>query len=196
MSGAADPIRPAGPTSARQPPLARVWDPVVRLFHWSLVGGFALAWFTPTRSESVHMWAGYAAAGLIGLRLVWGIIGTRHARFADFVKRPAVVLAYLGAILRGTEARYLGHNPAGGAMILALMAAMLGTAYTGWLMYTDTWYGDDRMVAIHSAFAHGLLALVVLHLAGVALASIRHRENLPRAMLTGQKRPAGPGDVD
>jgi cytochrome b len=166
------------------------------VFHWSLVLGFALAWFTPHWSEAVHMWAGYAAAGLIGLRLVWGVIGTRHARFADFVKRPGTVLAYLGAILRGTEARYLGHNPAGGAMILALMAAMLGTAFTGWLMYTDTFYGDDTMVALHSFCAHGLLALVILHLAGVALASVRHRENLPLAMLTGQKRPPALGDID
>ncbi len=196
MSGKVDPIDPPGQAGARHLAMARVWDPVVRLFHWSLVAGFALAWFTPTRSESIHVWAGYAAAGLIGLRLIWGFIGTRHARFASFVKRPATVLAYLRAILRGTEARHLGHNPAGGAMILALMATMLGTAFTGWLMFTDTWYGDDRMVALHSLFAHGVLGLVLLHLAGVGLASLRHHENLPRAMLTGRKRPAGPGDID
>ena len=106
------------------------------------------------------------------------------------------MLTYLAAILRGTEARYLGHNPAGGAMILGLMAAMLATALTGWLMGTDTWYGDDRMVTAHSLCAHGLLALVILHLAGVALASVRHRENLPLAMLTGRKRPADPGDIE
>ena len=188
------------PTGAQHPPMlrvwVRVWDPVVRLFHWSLVASFAVAWFTPTRSEDVHTWAGFAAAGLVSLRLIWGIIGTRHARFTDFVKRPYTVLTYLAAILRGTEPRYLGHNPAGGAMILALLAALLGTACSGWLMSTDTWYGDDRMVAIHSFCAHGMLALVLLHLAGVALASLKHRENLIRAMVTGDKRSPAPGDVD
>ena len=201
MSGKVLPLDPAGPPGARPPPgmrapKLRVWDLGVRAFHWSLVAGFALAWFTPNRSEAVHMWAGYAAGGLIGLRLVWGLIGSRHARFSDFVKRPTTVLAYLNAILRGTEARHIGHNPAGGVMVLALLAGVLGTAFTGWLMYTDTFYGDDGMVALHSLCAHGLLALVVLHLAGVALASFRHRENLPFSMVTGRKRPPGPGDVE
>jgi cytochrome b len=196
MSGKADPVRPAGTTGARQPPMARVWDPLVRLFHWSLVASFVLAWFTPHRSETIHSWAGYAAAGLIGLRLVWGIVGTRHARFSSFVRRPGEILAYLMAIARGTEARHIGHNPAGGAMILALIAGMAGIALTGWLMYTDRFYGDDGMVALHSTFAHALLVLILLHLAGVALASLRHRENLPLAMVTGVKRPPAPGDVD
>lgn len=196
MSGKADPVRPAGPTSARQSPMARVWDPLVRLFHWSLVASFVLAWFTPHRSEAIHAWAGYAAAGLVGLRLVWGVIGTRHARFSDFVRRPSVILAYLRAIARGTEARHIGHNPAGGAMILALIAGMAGTALTGWLMFTDRFYGDDGMVAIHSACAHGLLILILLHLAGVALASLRHHENLPLAMVTGLKRAPDAEDVD
>ena len=184
------------PPGTRATPFTQVWDPAVRLFHWSLVAGFALAWFSPHRSEAVHMWAGYAAAGLIGLRLVWGVVGTRHARFADFVKRPGTTLAYFGAILRGTEARHLGHNPAGGAMILVLLAGVVATAFTGWLMYTDRFYGDDAMVALHSFCAHGLLVLVILHLAGVALASVRHRENLPLAMLTGVKRAPDAGDID
>jgi len=188
---AADPIPGAQPST-----MVRVWDPVVRAFHWSLVAGFAIAWFTANRAEALHVWAGYAAAGLVALRLTWGFVGTRHARFADFARRPATVLAYLRAIMRGREARHIGHNPAGGAMVLALMLAVAATAFTGWLMFTDQFYGDDSIVALHSLAAHAMLGLVILHLAGVALASLRHRENLVRAMLTGCKRAAGADDID
>lgn len=186
----ADPGRVAPPDARGQMVMARVWDPFVRLFHWSLVASFAIAWFSANRVEDLHVWAGYAAAGLIGLRLVWGFVGTRHARFADFVRHPAKVLAYVRDILRGTEARHLGHNPAGGAMVIALMAGVAALGTTGWMMFTDTYYGVDWVAELHGLIADGVLVLVVLHLAGVALASVRHRENLVRAMVTGRKRAA------
>lgn len=182
-----DPLTPA--TDARLPPkMARVWDPVVRLFHWSLVAGFATAWFSANRLENLHIWAGYAAGGLIVLRLVWGLIGSRYARFSSFVRGPGATASYLRAILAGTEARYVGHNPAGGVMVLALMAGVLGLGITGWMQFTDAYYGEDWVTNLHSWIAHGVLVLIVLHLCGVGLASLRHRENLVRAMISGQKR--------
>ena len=168
--------------------LMRVWDPAVRLFHWSLVAGFATAWFSANRAEDLHVWAGYAAGGLILLRLIWGIVGSRYARFTSFVKGPYRTLAYLGAVLKGKEARYIGHNPAGGAMVLALMAGVLALGVTGWMQFTDTWYGEDWVTELHGLIADGMVVLILLHLCGVALASLRHRENLVRAMVTGTKR--------
>lgn len=175
--------------------MARVWDPLVRLFHWSLVTSFAVAWFTPGVSEDIHYIAGYAAGGLIFMRLLWGFLGTPYARFSQFVRSPAVVSSYLMAILRGNEVRYVGHNPVGGAMVLALMAAMAGTVVSGWMMTTDTYFGVDWVESVHSIASHGVLLLVLAHVGGVILASLRHRENLVAAMVSGRKRKARSGDV-
>ena len=173
----------------------RVWDPLVRLFHWSLVLSFAVAWLSANTWEGVHMWAGYAAGGLILLRLAWGFVGTPYARFSQFVRPPWTVLAYLKAVAAGSEARHIGHNPAGGAMVLVLMAAMAATALTGWMMTTDAYFGVEWVQAVHSLVAHGLLLLVAVHVGGVALACLRHRENLVAAMITGRKRKAAAEDV-
>ncbi|MGV8987086.1 MAG: cytochrome b/b6 domain-containing protein [Cypionkella sp.] len=189
----ADLHSPAAP-DARSPKLARVWDPLVRLFHWSLVAGFTLAWFSANRAEGLHIWAGYAASSLILLRLIWGFVGTGYARFTSFVRGPRAVTGYVLAILHGHEARYIGHNPAGGAMVLALMAGVLGLGVTGWMQYTDAYYGVDWVSSLHGLIADGMVALILIHLGGVALASIRHRENLVRAMITGRKR--APQDHD
>src|SRR5262245_33795856 len=104
----------------------RVWDACVRVFHWSLVVAFFTAWWSGDDYELLHLVAGYAAAGLVTLRLAWGVVGTGYARFAQFVRGPGMVLGYLAAITTGREVRYLGHNPAGGAMILALLATLTG----------------------------------------------------------------------
>ena len=106
-----------------------------------------------------------------------------------------MVAAYLKAVAEGSEARFVGHNPAGGAMIVTLLAAMTATAATGWLLTTDWFWGSIAMKRAHSVLAHGLMLLVLAHLAGVALASLRHKENLVRSMVFGDKRAAGPGDV-
>jgi cytochrome b len=172
-----------------------VWDPVVRLFHWSLVSSFALAWLTSHGSDDMHQWAGYAAATLIVIRVLWGFLGTTYARFTHFVRGPAAVMRYLQDILRRREARHIGHNPAGGAMILALMTMMTVTAATGWMMTTDALFGVVWVETTHSLAAHGLLLLAILHVGGVVLASVRHRENLIVAMVRGRKRKAGAGDV-
>ncbi len=173
----------------------RVWDPFVRFFHWCLVLSFAVAWLSANTWEDVHMWAGYAAGALVGLRLAWGFIGTPYARFAHFVRPPGTVLAYLKAVATGSEARHIGHNPAGGAMIVALMLGMGATAFTGYLLTTDAFWGVAWMQHLHNWSAHGLILLVGVHLAGVALASFRHRENLVHAMVVGRKRAAGAEDV-
>jgi len=174
----------------------RVWDPFVRVFHWTLVAVFALCWATPRVSENWHGRLGYLALALVAARVVWGFVGSPYARFVQFVRSPRAVLDYLGEIARGREARHIGHNPAGGAMILALLAGVVAAGVSGALLTTDAFWGSDAAAAVHSLIVHGVLALVALHLVGVALASYRHRENLPRAMLTGVKRAAGPGGVD
>jgi cytochrome b len=173
----------------------RVWDPLVRLFHWSLVLSFAIAWLSAHSWENLHAWAGYAAGGFVVMRVAWGFVGTPYARFSQFVRPPGTVLGYLKAILRGDEPRYLGHNPAGGAMIVALMLAMVSTAFTGWLLTTDAFWGVKWMQHVHNYLAHGLLLLVGFHLAGVVLTSRRHRENLVAAMISGKKRPSEAGDI-
>ena len=182
--------------NARQPlQMTRVWDPLVRVFHWSLVASFAVAWITPRSAENIHHWAGYVAGALVFMRLLWGILGTPYARFSQFVRHPKSVVRYLLAILSGREARYIGHNPVGGMMVLALMSLMTVISFTGWLMTTDVYFGEDWMQNLHSLSAHGLLLLVLVHVGGVLLASVRHRENLVRAMITGRKRNAGTEDI-
>ena len=176
-------------------PTIRVWDPLVRLFHWSLAASFALAWLTAEAWEDLHHWAGYAAAALVGFRLLWGLLGPRYARFSQFIRSPADVARYLAAILRGREPRYLGHNPAGGLMILALLAGMALTAATGWMYTTDMFWGVEWVEEIHEAAATLMLGLVGLHVAGVVVASLRHRENLALSMLTGRKRKPAPADI-
>ena len=154
------------------------------------------AWVSSSIRGEAHQWIGLAAAGLVALRLVYGLIGSRYARFTQFVKGPTKVLAYVGAILRGTEHRYIGHNPAGGAMVLILLLAICATATTGYLMTTDAFYGDEFMQGFHSLCAYGTVGLIVLHIGGVVLASVRHKENLVVAMITGEKRAATNNDVD
>ena len=172
----------------------RVWDPLVRIFHWSLVASFAVAWISADEWDGLHIWAGYAAAGLIAFRLVWGLLGPRYARFGQFLRGPATVAAHLKDLVSGRERRYLGHNPAGGAMILALMLGLAALCLTGWMYTLDMFWGEEWVEEVHEALANLLLLLVVLHLAGVVLAGLKHQENLVRAMITGRKRAPAAGD--
>lgn len=169
-------------------PMVRVWDPFVRLFHWSLVALFAVAFVTGDDITWLHLTAGYMIAALLVARLVWGFVGPRHARFRDFVRPPSQVLAYLRATARSRAARYLGHNPAGGAMVLAMLGLLTGIAITGFMMTTDAFWGAQWVEDLHKALANVMLALIALHVAGVLFASLQHGENLIRAMLTGRKR--------
>lgn len=171
-----------------RPVFVKVWDPYVRVFHWSLVASFAIAWLSAEEWDLVHEYAGYIVAGLIGSRILWGLIGTRHARFSDFTYRPTIVLRYLGDSLKLKAKRYLGHNPAGGAMVIALLLSLFGVSITGILLTTDTFWTAEWVEEIHEASANLALGLVILHIAGVIFSSIEHGENLVRSMITGTKR--------
>lgn len=165
-----------------------IWDWPVRVGHWLLVGAFALAWLT-SESESwrlVHVLAGGTVVGVILFRVLWGIVGSRHARFASFVRGPRAALDYVFGLLRGEQSRYAGHNAAGGWAILALLALGLLTGASGWLVYQDT--GGEWLEEVHEALASGMLAVAALHVAGVIVSSLAHRENLVRAMFTGLKQ--------
>jgi cytochrome b len=170
------------------PATVKVWDPFVRIFHWSLATLFLVAYATGDEIERVHVAAGYAIAGLIAARVVWGFVGPRHARFGSFVRSPRAVLAYLRDIVLLRAPRCIGHNPAGGAMIVALLAALAGTAVTGYMMTTDAYWGSEWVEGAHKVLANLTLGLVVAHVLGVLAASFAHRENLVRSMVTGRKR--------
>lgn len=184
---------PVEPTPAAA---VRVWDPLVRVLHWSTVAGVAVSWITSEVGRGLHEPVGWAVMAFVAVRLVWGLAGPRHARFASFVRGPTAVAAYAGQALRGREARYLGHNPLGGWMIVALLATLCGVGLTGWLMGTDRWWGDEFMEDVHEALAVLLLVLAGLHVAGAIVTGFKHGENLVRAMVTGEKRAAQPGDID
>jgi cytochrome b len=165
-----------------------VWDWPVRLGHWLLSGGFVLAWLTSESEELrlVHALAGGAVVGVVLFRIVWGLVGTRHARFASFVRGPGAALGYLRGLLTGCAPHATGHNPAGGWAIVALLALGLLSGSTGWLTYNEI--GGDVFGELHEGLATAMLVLVLAHLAGVVVGSLAHRENLARAMFTGLKR--------
>ncbi len=173
---------------ATPPASVAVWDPFVRLFHWSLVALFICAFLTGDEIAWLHIRAGYAIAVLVALRILWGFVGSENARFAFFVRPPSEVLSFLHDSARLKARRYLGHNPAGGAMILALLGLLTLVSMTGMLLTTDAFWGSHLMKAAHEAGVYALVGLVLLHLAGVALASVEHGENLVRAMISGRKR--------
>ncbi len=177
-----------------------VWDPFVRVFHWTLVAGFAVAYLTEDDLLSVHVWAGYVVGILVAARVVWGFIGSRHARFSDFIYTPSTAFSYVRELLRFRGTRYLGHSPGGGYMVLLLLIFVSATVVTGLVVYG----GDQQagplagmfteatgkaMEEWHEVIANITLALVLVHISAVVLASFAHRENLVRAMVTGKKRP-------
>lgn len=182
--------------------LIRVWDPLVRLFHWGLVLSFAVAYLVEDDWLPVHIVAGYLILGMLTFRLVWGLVGTRHARFNDFVRGPSTVFAYLKAMFAHQARRHIGHNPAGGAMVIALLLCLLATGLSGMAVYgyqefmgpfagllSELPNSVGRGIeAVHEVLANLTMLLVATHIAGVLLASIQHRENLVHSMITGCKR--------
>ena len=173
---------------ATPPATVKVWDPFVRVFHWSLVSLFVLAYATGDEIQYVHNAAGYAIAALVALRILWGFVGPRHARFRDFVRSPREAIGYARDAMLFRARRYIGHNPAGGLMVIALIVMLTATCATGYLMTTDAYWGSEAMEEVHGALANATVALIVLHVIGVLVASFEHRENLVRAMITGRKR--------
>lgn len=174
--------------------MVKVWDPLVRIGHWTLVIGVAAAWFTHTAGVW-HEWVGYWVLAVVMLRVVWGVIGSRYARFGQFVRSPTHTLAYGKQVLTHSEPRYLGHNPLGGWMIVALIVSILVVCVSGWLYTTDQYWGVKWVEDLHEVSTNVMLTLVALHIAGVIFSSLRHGENLVLAMFGGEKRAPEPGDV-
>jgi cytochrome b len=171
------------------PPVAvKVWDPFVRVFHWSLATLFLAAYATAEDAGQLHIAAGYAIGGLVALRFAWGFVGPCHARFSNFVRSPREILAYLRDVSLRRAPRYLGHNPAGGVMIVALLVMLLGTGFTGYMMTTDAFWGAKWVEEAHETFANLTVGLVVVHVLGVLLSSFLHEENLVKSIVTGRKR--------
>ena len=178
-----------------------VWDPLVRVGHWTLVVLFFTAYLTEDDFLTLHTWAGYGVGGYVVLRLVWGVVGPRPARFSDFACGPRAALRYLGQLASFQAPRHLGHSPAGGFMIVLLLAALAATTVSGMALLAleenagpfAAWFGGvDRggwVEEVHEFLANLTLALVVVHVAGVLVASLVHGENLVRKMITGRKRP-------
>jgi cytochrome b len=180
----------------------KVWDPVVRIFHWTLVISFSIAYITEEDLLVIHTWAGYTVLGLLVIRIIWGFIGTKHARFSDFVFRPTTIIRFLRDTMVFKAKRYLGHNPAGGAMVILLMFSLLFTCFTGLVVYgaeeqagplaslfgsTHSAWGNVAEEA-HEFFANFTLLLVFFHVLGVIAESLIHKENLVSAMITGFKK--------
>ena len=179
----------------------KVWDPVVRIGHWTLVIAFFTAYFTEDDFMTPHVWAGYVVGFVICFRLLWGFVGTPYARFTNFLRPPSETIRYLAGLINHRARRYIGHNPAGGAMILALLIFLAGTVVSGIVLY-----GYDENAGplasfivenpgrahfweeVHEVFANLTLSLVGLHVAGMLLSAYVHRENLVKAMVTGRKR--------
>lgn len=168
-----------------------VWDPLVRAGHWLLVLTVAAAWFTRHGGGIWHEVTGYAALAIVALRLLWGLVGSRHARFDDFLRGPRATWRYTRRMLRRAEPSHVGHNPLGGWMIVALLLTVGLVSLSGWLYTTDRFWGIAWVETLHSRLTDVLLVLVALHVAGVLYASRRHRENLVAAMIHGRKRAGG-----
>jgi cytochrome b len=164
-----------------------VWDAPVRIFHWLMVISFAGAWLTAEsdRWHLVHVTLGFTMAGLLAFRIVWGLVGPRHARFSSFVRGPSAAARYLANALRGRPDHHTGHNPAGAIAIVALLLLAFAVTATGWANYADL--GGRWLGKTHEAIASVMLAVVGIHVAGVLVGSWLHRENLVRAMITGRK---------
>lgn len=165
-----------------------VWDPLVRLFHWTVVAGCVVNSFVFEDGKTVHRYVGYVVAGALAIRILWGFVGTAHARFTDFVPGPARLIAYLRAMLAGREPRHVGHNPAASVMILTLMALLAAVSLTGWMLTLDAYFGEEWLEDLHELIANAILGLAVIHVLAAIYESMRHRENLILAMITGRKR--------
>ncbi|HXV32275.1 MAG TPA: cytochrome b/b6 domain-containing protein [Sinorhizobium sp.] len=166
----------------------QVWDPVVRLFHWGVVLCCALNLFLLPEGKIAHRYVGYAALTLIAVRVVWGFVGTRHARFSDFVRGPAAVARYLRRFFTGRAARHVGHNPAAGWMMVLLMLLLAAVGISGWMTTLDAFWGDEALEEIHELLANSIMILAGVHALAAILESWHFRENLIWSMVTGRKK--------
>jgi len=166
----------------------------VRIVHWVLAASVLLAWLTRHGGGAWHEWIGYASLVAVAVRIAWGWVGSRYARFSQFIRSPAETLRYAGGVLAGSAPRYLGHNPLGGWMIVALLTNTALAGLSGWLYTTNAYWGEQWLEDLHEALSVSLLVLIAMHVAGVVVTSFAHRENLAGAMIHGRKR--APVDED
>lgn len=164
-----------------------VWDVPTRVFHWLLVVSFSGAFLTAEseRYRDIHVLLGYTLLGLIAVRVLWGFVGTRYARFRSFLFKPGEIAAYLRSLFKARPEHYVGHNPAGSVAVFALLGLGIASSLSGVLIYQDV--GGDILEELHDLLSYGMLAVVVVHVAGVLISSVMHRENLVRSMITGFK---------
>lgn len=134
-------------------PTVKVWDPIVRIGHWTLVIAFFTAYFTEDEFMTQHIWAGYVVAGVVLFRIFWGFIGSEHARFKDFIYAPSTIITYLKSLAQRKPKHYLGHNPAGGIMVIALLASLCVTVYSGLALYAVE-ENAGPFATIYGASAH------------------------------------------
>ena len=164
-----------------------VWDAPTRLFHWLMVFSFAGAYITSEgeRWRLVHVTLGYTMGGLLAFRMVWGLMGTRYARFSNFVRGPQAVMAYLRSLHDRSPQHFIGHNPAGAVAIVLLIVTGTVIVASGWATYNEV--GGEWLSELHELAGNAMLLIVGVHIAGVAIATYLHRENLARSMVTGIK---------
>ena len=168
----------------------RLWDPLIRLFHWSLAGSFAANYWFTEPGEYWHEMVGYYAAVWLAVRVVWGFVGPQSARWSDFWPTPARLSAHIGALRSGRPFHRLGHSPIGALVMIVLMLCMLGLGVSGYLLSeVDAFFGDELVEEIHELLANGVASVVVLHVTAAIIESKRLNDNLPLSMVTGKRKP-------
>lgn len=183
-------------SSADGPARIRVWDPVVRLFHWTVAGGVVANLTFLEHQRTWHTYVGYVVVAAVAVRLAWGLFARGHARFSSFVPGPRAFAGYARALIARRDPRYLGHNPAGAAMAVLLVLLILVLGTTGYMMGADRFWGVGWVEGVHKLAANAILAASLVHVAGAIIESVRHRENLVLSMISGTKRAATGTDID
>jgi cytochrome b len=171
-----------------KPELVLVWDWPLRLWHWALALFVSVAWFTPNQYDSLHRFAGYVVIGLLVFRLGWGFVGTRHSRFRTLRASLRAAPAYLWDLRHGNTGRYTGLNPAGAAMMVALLSLLTISTITGAMHVTVRFFGVWWVEDTHTYSSYAVMIVILLHVTGTVVTSVFQRENLIAAMFTGRKR--------
>ncbi len=164
-----------------------VWDRFIRLFHWTLVSCVVLDYTVLDDGNDLHQWLGYLAAALVVARVVWGFIGTPHARFSDFFPTFTRIRQHIEGMLSGSPERHDRHNPLGALMILALMIQVMAVCLSGWMQTLDAFWGEEWLQELHGHAANLLVALATLHALAAIVMGRLERTHLIRAMFTGVK---------
>lgn len=165
-----------------------VWDPLVRLIHWSLAIAILLNGAIVDEESSLHEWIGYFAVGLIGVRLIWGLIGSSHARFSAFPPNPVAAIRHLVALSRGDKTVHLSHNPLGALMVYNIWLTVLLLGITGYMMGTISFFGIDWVEEAHEMAFNWLVFSIILHICGVMFDTWRTGVPIVSAMINGKKR--------